>query len=94
MEWAIESELSAPIGFRWDQLLEHWVQEHQGWAPLADELVRRARLAGQAPPAADTVLRGLRRLAGRSHAAGGQYGRWMIQHEHENVLVLGDGDQT
>jgi len=71
---------SAPPGFDWAQLVDHWVQSFGGWTPLADELIRRLGLAGGDAPDLDAAHKGLRRLARREQQSGGQYGRWLLRH--------------
>ena len=71
---------SAPPGFDWDELTEHWVGELGGWMALADELIRRVGLAGVDAPELDATHKGLRRLAKRGQGSGGQYGRWLLRH--------------
>ena len=60
--------MNPPIGLSWAELLEHHVAAHGGWAALADELLRRVRLAGHEAPSLDAALKGLRRLATRGQA--------------------------
>lgn len=69
-----------PPGFDWGQVVEHWVAEMGGWIPLADELIRRVGLAGIDAPELGATHKGLRRLAKRAQASGGQYGRWLLRH--------------
>jgi len=59
--------------------LGRWVADCGGWLQLADALIQRAGDAFDISPDPQTVERGLRRLATRSHKAGGQYGRWMLR---------------
>jgi hypothetical protein len=68
-----------PVGLTWEAYVEHFVADLGGWAALADELVRRASGRADVPLDAQSVEKGLRRLAGREHRAGGQYGRWMLR---------------
>lgn len=68
-----------PIGFTWAELVEHHLAAHGSWTALADELARRVRLAGGDAPDLDAATKGLRRLAKRGQASGGQYGGWMIR---------------
>ncbi|MCA9610413.1 MAG: hypothetical protein KC619_32680 [Myxococcales bacterium] len=69
-----------PIGFTWEELVAHHLEAHGTWTALADELIRRMRLAGQDAPELLSAQKGLRRLAARGQASGGQYGRWVIRH--------------
>ena len=68
-----------PAGLSYQDLVHHFVEVHGGWTALADELVRRVRLAGGAAPELESAQKGLRRLA-RRVGDGGQYGRWMLRH--------------
>ncbi len=69
-----------PPGFTWAQLVAHWTGAFGGWMGLADELIRRVGLAGTDAPDLDATHKGLRRLAKRGQASGGQYGRWIMRH--------------
>lgn len=69
-----------PLGLDWPQLTAHWVEQLGGWMALADELIRRVALAGGDAPELDATHKGLRRLAKRGQASGGQYGRWLMRH--------------
>jgi hypothetical protein len=68
-----------PVGLPWDAYVEHFVAETDGWTALADELLRRASGSVEKPLDLHAVEKGLRRLAGRGHRPGGQYGRWMLR---------------
>jgi len=70
---------SPPVGLSWAAYLDHFVAEHGSWTALADELVHRAANAVETPMDLQTIEKGLRRLAGREHKPGGQYGRWMLR---------------
>lgn len=63
----------------WGTLVHHWVEVCGGWAPLCDQLQRRAAQAVSLPQDPATLEKGLRRLAAREHGDGGQYGRWMLR---------------
>jgi len=67
------------VGLTWEAYLDHFVAECGGWTSLADELLRRAAGAAEAPEDLQSVEKGLRRLARRQHRPGGQYGRWMLR---------------
>lgn len=54
-----------------------WRDRFGGWPALAEELLRRGGGRSELPDNLETIERGLRRLADREHAPGGQYGRWM-----------------
>ncbi|MCB9596489.1 MAG: hypothetical protein H6719_27445 [Sandaracinaceae bacterium] len=61
----------------WAQLVHAWRDRAGGWVPLAEELLRRGGGRSELPDNLETIERGLRRLAARGHASGGQYGRWL-----------------
>lgn len=63
----------------WQALVMHWVAVSGGWAPLCDQLLRRAQGAVDLPTDPATLEKGLRRLAARERGDGGQYGRWMLR---------------
>lgn len=69
-----------PAAFTWADYVERWAIDCGGWMQLADVLMQRAGEAAGVPQDLQTVERGLRRLARRSHKAGGQYGRWMLRY--------------
>ena len=69
-----------PIGYAWDDLVEAWRDRSGGWTALAEELVRRASAGVELPPDLGSIEKGLRRLAGRGHEGGGQYGRWLLRY--------------
>lgn len=73
------AEDSLPAGATWASVLEHYVDVHGTWPNLADALYRAMHLRGADPPGADTLVKGLRRLAKRGQQPGGQYGRWLIR---------------
>jgi hypothetical protein len=68
-----------PAGLRWAEYVEGWARDRGGWLPLADQLIHRAGDRVEIAQDPQTVERGLRRLAGRGHRPGGQYGRWMLR---------------
>ncbi|MGE0790535.1 MAG: hypothetical protein AB7S26_32960 [Sandaracinaceae bacterium] len=61
----------------WGALLTVHRERLGGWTGLAEELVRRGGGRAQLPDNLATLERGLRRLAQKGHAPGGQYGRWV-----------------
>lgn len=69
-----------PAAFTWADYVGRWASDCGGWMQLADALVQRAGDAVGISQDPQTVERGLRRLAQRSHRAGGQYGRWMLRY--------------
>lgn len=66
-------------GLDWASYVAAFVRDVGGWAALSDELVRRAGRTVDVSTDAQTVEKGLRRLASRGHAPGGKYGRWMLR---------------
>lgn len=70
---------SLPASLTWGEYVKSWVDDRGGWSQLANELVDRAAKS-DAPDDAQSVERGLRRLATRGHKPGGQYGRWMLRY--------------
>jgi hypothetical protein len=67
------------VGFSWETYVLAFVAETRGWAPLSDELCRRADNIPGFPNDLQVIEKGLRRLAKRGHKSGGQYGRWMLR---------------
>lgn len=68
-----------PASLTWNVYVHQWAADRGGWSALADELIDRAPNT-EVPQDAQSVERGLRRLATREHKAGGQYGRWMLRY--------------
>ncbi len=67
-------------GITWREIVDAFRREHGGWAPLAEELARRAGNSAELPRDLESIERGLRRLAGRGQRDGGQYGRWLERY--------------
>ncbi|MGB1274535.1 MAG: hypothetical protein ACPG77_02205 [Nannocystaceae bacterium] len=68
-----------PHGCTWGRYLELLVQAHGSAATLTDLLIQRASGSVTLPEDPQSIERGLRRLATRGHAPGGQYGRWLLR---------------
>src|SRR5450755_4736572 len=71
---------SLPASLTWGEYIRQWTDDRGGWTQLANELVDRAAASTEVPEDAQSVERGLRRLATRGHKPGGQYGRWMLRY--------------
>ncbi|MCB9751019.1 MAG: hypothetical protein H6713_13605 [Myxococcales bacterium] len=71
--------LEPPHGCTWRRFLEAHAAAHGGWTALTDLLIHRARGLVELPEDPQSIERGLRRLAGRGNAPGGQYGRWALR---------------
>ena len=71
---------SLPASLTWGEYIRRWTEDRGGWTQLANELVDRAAASTEVPEDAQSVERGLRRLATRGHKPGGQYGRWMLRY--------------
>jgi hypothetical protein len=63
----------------WGAVVAHHVDAHGGWTALAHALAGHLAGVREAPADAATVEKGLRRLARRRTADGGQYGRWLLR---------------
>lgn len=72
----MRSEGHDPGHLTWADVVHPWRDRAGGWTALAEELLRRGGGRAELPDNLETIERGLRRLAGRGRAAGGQYGRW------------------
>ncbi|MFT3696688.1 MAG: hypothetical protein QM831_26340 [Kofleriaceae bacterium] len=68
-----------PPSLTWNVYVNQWADDRGGWSALANELIDRAANT-DVPQDAQSVERGLRRLATREHKPGGQYGRWMLRY--------------
>lgn len=73
------SEALQGTGYTWGRYISDFIEEYGGWAALVDHLIRRAQSHVDISVDAQTVEKGLRRLAQREHHDGGQYGRWMLR---------------
>ncbi|CAN5493183.1 hypothetical protein BH11MYX1_BH11MYX1_10330 [soil metagenome] len=74
-----EPPVALPASLTWGEYIRTWTEDIGGWTQLANELIDRAGNV-EVPDDAQTVERGLRRLAARGHKPGGQYGRWMLRY--------------
>ncbi|MEZ4383793.1 MAG: hypothetical protein R3A79_20845 [Nannocystaceae bacterium] len=68
-----------PHGCTWGRYVALLIDAHGGAAALVDRLIRRADEAVGLPEDPQSIERGLRRLATRGNAPGGQYGRWLLR---------------
>ena len=68
-----------PHGCSWERYVDALVGAHGGWAALVDALIRRAGDVVDLPGDPQSIEKGLRRLASRDNAPGGQYGRWLLR---------------
>ncbi len=69
-----------PVALTWAEYIGRWATDCGGWMQLAGALIDRVGDAVAISQDAQTVERGLRRLARRGHKPGGQYGRWMLRY--------------
>ncbi len=77
IEPSLDSE--PPHGCTWGRYVELLTQEHGGLTPMVDLLIRRAGAQVQLPEDPQSIERGVRRLAAKGNAPGGQYGRWLLR---------------
>lgn len=75
----METPVTLPASLTWGEYIRTWIEDIGGWTQLANELLDRAGNV-EVPQDAQSVERGLRRLAMRGHKPGGQYGRWMLRY--------------
>ena len=68
-----------PHGCTWCRYVALLIDAHGSAAALADRLIRRADEAVGLPEDPQSIERGIRRLATRGNAPGGQYGRWLLR---------------
>ncbi len=71
---------TAPVGLTWRMYVERLAERAGGWTALAEELVRVVGEKAELPEDLLSIEKGLRRLARRGNAPGGQYGRWLLRH--------------
>ncbi len=74
-----QQEHTPPHGCTWRRYLEALALAHGGWTALTDLMIHRAHGLVELPDDPQSIERGLRRLAGRGNAPGGQYGRWALR---------------
>ncbi len=74
-----ETGTHPPHGCTWGRYLGLLSAGHGGWTALVDLLIHRAHGLVELPDDPQSIERGLRRLARRNNAPGGQYGRWVLR---------------